>query len=130
MDGKLHSSQAIETEIKQNDGQIWTTQNGGFSGALTQLRYYDTALNSNKVYGIYQWGPDPWEWPDLVGMVDKYKGALDINISVNANVGGKSISGGFDAGLDSERGISGGASGELDMGENIGSVGGSISGST
>lgn len=130
IDGKLRASQAIETEIKQNNGQIWSTQDGGFAGALTQLRYYDTALNSNRIYDIYQWGPDPWQWPDLVGMVDKYKGAFDINISINANVGGKSIGGSFDAGVDTDTGISGGASGELDLGENIGSIGGSVSGST
>lgn len=130
IDGKLRASQAIETEIVQNDGQIWTTQDGGFSGALTQLRYYDTPLNSNRVYDIYQWGPDPWEYPDLVGMVDKYKGALDINISVNANVGGKSIGGSFDGSIDTDSGIAVGADAELDLGDDIGSIGGSVSGST
>ena len=124
IDGKLSSSNGMETEIKQNDGQIWTTQDGGFAGAITQLRYYDTPLNSYRVSEIYRWGPDPWEYPDLVGMVDKYKGALDINISVNANVGGKSFGGSVDGSVDTERGIAGGAEG------NIGSIGGGVRGST
>ena len=43
---------------KQNFGDVFVCQNGGFSGKLSDLRYYDKALNVFEINGVVGWGPD------------------------------------------------------------------------
>ena len=90
IDGSLRSTETIESNVKQNSGQLWVTQNGGFSGMITQLKYYNKSLNHIDMSHIYSWGPKPWMYPDLVGLMNKYKGALDIDFSINVSVNGHS----------------------------------------
>ena len=87
VDGQLRNTTTIETDMKQNNGQLWVTQGGGFSGLITQLRYYDTSIPHPEVGRIYSWGPNPWMWPDIVGLANKYKGALDVNVNINVSGG-------------------------------------------
>jgi len=42
---------------KQNFGDVYVCQNGGFSGKLSDLRYYAKALNVFEINGIVGWGP-------------------------------------------------------------------------
>jgi hypothetical protein len=42
---------------RQNFGDVYVCQNGGFSGKLSDLRYYAKALNVFEINGIVGWGP-------------------------------------------------------------------------
>jgi hypothetical protein len=43
---------------KQNFGDVFVCQNGGFSGSLSDLRYYAKALNVFEINNIVAWGPN------------------------------------------------------------------------
>lgn len=43
---------------KQNFGDVYVCQNGGFSGKLSDLRYYAKALNVFEINGVVGWGPN------------------------------------------------------------------------
>ena len=43
---------------KQNFGDVYVCKNGGFSGKLSNLRYYSRALNVFEINGVVAWGPD------------------------------------------------------------------------
>lgn len=43
---------------KQNFGDVFVCQNGGFSGSLSDLRYYAKALNVFEINSIVAWGPN------------------------------------------------------------------------
>ena len=42
---------------KQNFGDVYVCQNGGFHGSLSDLRYYAKALNVFEINNIVGWGP-------------------------------------------------------------------------
>ncbi len=46
----------------------------GFSGALTQVRYFKQALNPYDVLRIYSWGPHPFELADPETLKNEIKG--------------------------------------------------------
>lgn len=87
IDGKLRKSTVLGAPLKQNDGKLWVTQDGGFSGTLTQLRYFDTALSHKRIEQIYACGPNCWQWPDLGSLAKKIANKVDINIEIKGNVG-------------------------------------------
>ena len=43
---------------RQNFGDVFVCQNGGFSGKLSDLRYYDKAINVFEINGVVGWGPN------------------------------------------------------------------------
>jgi hypothetical protein len=43
---------------KQNFGDVFVCQNGGFNGSLSDLRYYAKALNVFEINNIVAWGPN------------------------------------------------------------------------
>jgi len=43
---------------KQNFSDVYVCQNGGFSGSLSDLRYYPKALNVFEINTIVAWGPN------------------------------------------------------------------------
>jgi hypothetical protein len=43
---------------KQNFSDVYVCQNGGFSGSLSDLRYYPKALNVFEINNIVAWGPN------------------------------------------------------------------------
>jgi hypothetical protein len=43
---------------KQNFGDVYVCQNGGFSGKLSDLRYYTKALNVFEINSVVGWGPN------------------------------------------------------------------------
>ncbi len=43
---------------RQNFGDVYVCQKGGFSGKLSNLRYYSRALNVFEINGVVAWGPD------------------------------------------------------------------------
>ena len=52
---------------KQNFGDVYVCQNGGFSGKLSDLRYYAKALNVFEINGVVGWGPNLSTSPSASG---------------------------------------------------------------
>lgn len=65
IDGTLDSSKVLTAPIDSNNGDLWLTQEGGFDGVLTQLRYFDRSISYDEVRKIYKCGPGCWQWPNL-----------------------------------------------------------------
>jgi hypothetical protein len=91
IDGKLRSTTGLKDLIKQNAGDLYVTQRGGFGGMMTQLRYYGKPLEMSTVDWIYSLGPDPPMLPDLQGYIDMIKPPpmpkFKVNIKVDIDVG-------------------------------------------
>lgn len=56
---------------RQNFGDVFVCQNGGFSGKLSDLRYYSKALNVFEINGVVGWGPNLSTSPSSSGQVSK-----------------------------------------------------------
>jgi hypothetical protein len=52
---------------RQNFGDVYVCQNGGFSGKLSDLRYYPKSLNVFEINGIVGWGPNLSTSPSASG---------------------------------------------------------------
>ena len=52
---------------RQNFGDVYVCNNGGFSGKLSDLRYYAKALNVFEINGIVGWGPNLTTSPSASG---------------------------------------------------------------
>jgi len=57
INGVLTQHQDLGYVPRQNFGDVYVCQNGGFSGKLSDLRYYIKALNVFEINGIVGWGP-------------------------------------------------------------------------
>ena len=55
---------------RQNFGDVYVCQNGGFSGKLSDLRYYTKSLNVFEINGIVGWGPKLSTSPSASGQSD------------------------------------------------------------
>lgn len=55
---------------RQNFGDVYVCQNGGFSGKLSDLRYYAKSLNVFEINGIVGWGPKLSTSPSASGQSD------------------------------------------------------------
>ena len=55
---------------RQNFGDVYVCQNGGFSGKLSDLRYYTKSLNVFEINGIVGWGPNLSTSPSASGQSD------------------------------------------------------------
>jgi hypothetical protein len=58
INGVLTKHVDLQYVPKQNFGDVYVCQNNGFSGKLSNLRYYSKALNVFEINGIVAWGPD------------------------------------------------------------------------
>jgi hypothetical protein len=52
---------------RQNFGDVYVCQNGGFTGKLSDLRYYAKALNVFEINGVVGWGPNLTTSPSASG---------------------------------------------------------------
>ena len=43
---------------KQNYGDVYVSMNGGFSGYTSELRYFESALGTNRIQAIVDKGPN------------------------------------------------------------------------
>lgn len=66
VNGTLKKRMAFQNVPKQNYGDIWVSQNGGFNGKLSDLRYFDRALNVFQLTNITMSGPNMKSTPDIV----------------------------------------------------------------
>ena len=83
IDGRLSSTKTLETDMVENTGNLYLTQNGGFSGSITQLRYYNSPISNIDVGKIYAAGPEPWQLPDLKSLEDKVSIDIDVDFSIS-----------------------------------------------
>ena len=58
VNGTISSRMVMNDVPKQNYGNVNYAQNGGFSGQISNLRYYSYALNVFEINGIVAWGPN------------------------------------------------------------------------
>jgi len=58
INGKLGRSGILQGMPKPNKGDLYVTKYGGFDGYLSCLKVYDKAIGADKMFEIYQNGPD------------------------------------------------------------------------
>jgi hypothetical protein len=58
VNGTINSRSALPDVPKQNYDNVNICNNGGFSGNLSNLRYYNYALNVFDINSIVKWGPN------------------------------------------------------------------------
>jgi len=58
INGTINSRQLFNNVPKQNYDNVNVCQNGGFSGNLSNLRYFSYALNVFDINSIVSWGPN------------------------------------------------------------------------
>jgi len=66
VNGILKKRVAFQNVPKQNYGDIWVSQNGGFAGQMSNLRYFDRALNVFQLTNITMSGPNMKSTTDIV----------------------------------------------------------------
>jgi len=58
VNGVIAERQVLDYVPKQNYSNVMVCQNSGFSGNLSNLRYFDRALNVIEINNIVMWGPN------------------------------------------------------------------------
>lgn len=57
INGNLVKIHQLSDVPKQNYGDVYVAMNGGFSGYISRLRYYDYSLQPGEIKSINYWGP-------------------------------------------------------------------------
>ena len=58
INGTLVKRQIMKGVPRQNYGDVYVTRNGGFEGYISSLRYFNTAIGTNKIQDIVDAGPN------------------------------------------------------------------------
>ena len=58
INGTLTKRHMLNGVAKQNYGDVYVSMNGGFSGYTSELRYFDSALGTNRIQQIVNKGPN------------------------------------------------------------------------
>jgi hypothetical protein len=72
INGILKQRVAFPNVPKQNYGDIWLGKNGGFDGQISNLQYFDRALNAFQISNIAMLGPNLKPVPDVVDTSTDY----------------------------------------------------------
>ena len=72
VNGTLKKRASFANVPKQNYGDVWICQNGGFAGKISDLRYFDKALNVFQLMNITMSGPNMSPVPDVVDTSSDY----------------------------------------------------------
>jgi hypothetical protein len=72
INGTLKQRVSFKNVPKQNYGDVFASQNGGFDGQLSNLRYFDRALNAFQISNISMSGPNLKPVPDVVDTSSDY----------------------------------------------------------
>jgi hypothetical protein len=72
INGTLKKRVSFPHVPKQNYGDVWICQNGGFVGKISDLRYFDRALNVFQLMNITMAGPNMKPVPDVVDTSSDY----------------------------------------------------------
>ena len=89
IDGKLYRSIPLNGYLKDNAGDVFVTQDGGFGGMITQLRCFDRALPVKYIDLLYKCGPACPMMPDINAWLDSVKPKFKIKFDVDVSVGGE-----------------------------------------
>tara|TARA_B110000908_G_C9959042_1_gene315981 strand:- start:41 stop:598 length:558 start_codon:yes stop_codon:yes gene_type:complete len=91
IDGYLYNSKPMPSFLQHNNGDLFVTQNGGFGGALTQLKYYGRAMSAKEIYRTVSFGPNAFVLPDLKALFNAYKPKFKVNLKMNVEVNGVDV---------------------------------------
>jgi hypothetical protein len=58
VNGVLAQRKVLQSVPLQNNGDVFTTMNGGFNGYLSDLRYFESALSPGDILGLVNKGPN------------------------------------------------------------------------
>ena len=58
INGSMALRQVLSSVPKQNYGDVYVNMNGGYSGLLSNLRYYNYALSTMDIYNLAESGPN------------------------------------------------------------------------
>jgi len=72
INGTLKKRVSFSNVPKQNYGDIWVSQNGGFDGSISDFRYFDRALNAFQLSNITSAGPNMKSVADVVDTSSDY----------------------------------------------------------
>jgi hypothetical protein len=72
INGILKKRVSFPNVPKQNYGDVWICQNGGFQGKISDLRYFDRAINVLQVMNITMAGPNMKPVPDVLDTSSDY----------------------------------------------------------
>ena len=86
INGSLVKRHMLKGVPKQNYGDVFVTMNGGFSGFLSELRYFDYAIGTNQIQRLISSGPNlKYNSPDFTKGKPQYLSTRwFLNNSVNA----------------------------------------------
>jgi hypothetical protein len=87
IDGKLYKSIPLNGYLQDNGGDVFTCQNGGFGGMITQLRVFDRAIPVKHIDFLYKCGPACPMMPDLNAWLESVKPKFKVNLNVDIDVG-------------------------------------------
>ncbi len=65
IDSYFYGSVGFSGAIKSNNGDLFATQNGGFGGLISHLRYYNSELTQKEIADLYYRGPNGSIFPRL-----------------------------------------------------------------
>ena len=89
IDGKLYKSAVLSNFAKHNNGDLFVTQDGGFGGMVTQLRYYNKPMSLKMIKFLYDLGPDPPQLPDLKALFSSMKPKFNVKLNIDIGVNGE-----------------------------------------
>lgn len=72
INGTLKKRTSFANVPKQNYGDVWVAKNGGFNGNISNLRYFDRALNAFQLSNITMTGPNMKPVPDVIDTSSDY----------------------------------------------------------
>ena len=73
INGKLAKRLIMKGVPRQNYGDVYVGMNGGFSGNLSNLRYFNSALGTAEIQSIVNSGPNlTMVGPEVTGNQPKY----------------------------------------------------------
>jgi hypothetical protein len=72
INGTLKTRTSFANVPKQNYGDVWVSKNGGFNGNISNLRYFDRALNAFQLSNITMTGPNMKPVPDVIDTSSDY----------------------------------------------------------
>ena len=87
IDGKLYRSIPLNGYLKDNGGDLFTCQKGGFGGMITQLRVFDRPITVGQVDFLYKCGPACPMMPDINAWLDSVKPKLKVKFDIDIDVG-------------------------------------------
>jgi hypothetical protein len=66
IDGKLHKTLILHSPVKINTLPLFSGLYDGFDGMINELRYFPYSLKYNEVYNMYNRGPTPFYFMNMI----------------------------------------------------------------